>query len=70
MAMNAAQLGTNINDALEALSQGDAQDAETIWQTIAAIIITHLQNNMEVGGEVANVATGTDTKNLNNVTVQ
>ncbi len=52
MSMNGDALGTAIADAIEGLTDAQKRSVETVWQTIAAEIVIHIQSNAEVSTSV------------------
>lgn len=48
MAMNGTNLGTEIKNAIAALSSADQANPTTCWQAIGAAIVAHIQTNATV----------------------
>lgn len=48
MAMNGLNLGTEINNAINALSSDDQADPLKVWQALSQALVAHVQGNATV----------------------
>lgn len=60
MAMNGNTLGTAIANAINGLSQSQKENITTVWQTVAAQIVSHLQSNAVVTVTVTTAGSATN----------
>jgi hypothetical protein len=61
MAMNGNTLATEIENAIDTLSDADKGDRSKVWQKIANAIVNHITTNATVTGTATSVQSGGST---------